>query len=132
MQLPTLLLQSGGIESLVSSVNDVIQGLGVTVLLPLIILLIAKVFRVEWGKAVRSAILIGVGFVGINLVIGLFGTNISPLAQRMVEVTGISLPAVDVGWPAAASIAFGIASIGVWVIPVFVGLNLLLLAIGFT
>jgi len=132
MSLLALPLQAGGIDSLLNSVNSVIQGLGVTVLLPVIILLIAKVFRVEWGKAVRSAVLIGVGFVGINLVIGLFSENISPLAQRMVEVTGITLPAVDVGWPAAASIAFGIASIGVWVIPIFVGLNLLLFAIGFT
>jgi PTS system galactitol-specific IIC component len=131
MTLPTVIAQSG-ISSLLNSINSVIQGLGVSVLLPIIIFVIAKLFRVKTGKAARSSILIGVGFVGINLVIGLFANNISPLAERMVEVTGITLPAVDVGWPAAAAIAFGIAEIGVWMIPLFVALNLLLFAIGFT
>jgi PTS system galactitol-specific IIC component len=126
-----ILLQSG-IDSLLNSINSVIQGLGVSVLLPIIIFVIAKLFRVDTGKAARSSVLIGVGFIGINLVIGLFAENISPLAQRMVDVSGITLPAVDVGWPAGAAIAFGIAEIGVWMIPLFVGLNLLLFAIGFT
>lgn len=120
------------VESLVQVINDVIQGLGPTVALPVIIFVIAKLFRVETGKAARSSVLIGVGFQGIFLVLGLFGDNISPLANRMVETTGLSLAAVDVGWPAAAAIAFGIAKLGVWMIPIFVVVNLLLFAIGFT
>jgi PTS system galactitol-specific IIC component len=118
--------------SLLETINSVIQGLGVSVLLPIIIFVIATIFGVGTTKAIRSSILIGVGFIGINLVIGLFANNISPLAQRMVDVTGIALPAVDVGWPAAAAIAFGIAEIGIWMIPLFVVLNLLLFAVGFT
>lgn len=120
------------IAGAVETLNEVIQGLGVEVLLPVIILAIALLFRVDFGQAVKSALLIGVGFVGIFLVIGLFGENIGPLAEQMVAVTGIDLPAVDVGWPAAAAIAFGIAEMGVWVIPLFVVLNLALFAIGFT
>jgi PTS system galactitol-specific IIC component len=120
------------ITSIANTINSVVQGLGVTVLLPLIIFVIALLFRVDVTKAARSSILIGVGFVGINLVIGLFTDSITPIAQRMVGVAGISLPAVDVGWPAAAAIAFGIAEIGVWMIPIFVVLNLALFAIGFT
>jgi PTS system galactitol-specific IIC component len=131
MALQNVMMQAG-LSSILNTVNDVIQGLGPTVLLPIIIFVIAMVFRVPLGRAVRSSVLIGVGFQGIFLVLGLFSDNISPLAQRMVEVTGISLPAVDVGWPAAAAIAFGIAEIGVWMIPVFVVLNLALFAIGFT
>lgn len=131
MLVAELVLQSG-INSLLDSVNSVIQSLGVSVLLPIIIFMIAMVFRVNPMKAARSSILIGIGFIGINLVIGLFSDNISPLAQQMVEVTGISLPAVDVGWPAAAAIAFGIAKLGVWMIPLFVVMNLILFAIGFT
>jgi len=120
------------IEGAVETLNDVIQGLGVEVLLPMFILAIALLFRVEVGQAVKSALLIGVGFVGIFLVIGLFGDNVGPLANQMVEVTGVDLPAVDVGWPAAAAIAFGIAEMGIWVIPLFVALNLALFGIGFT
>jgi PTS system galactitol-specific IIC component len=130
--LTSVPIQLGGLESVVSTINDVVQGLGVTVLLPIIILVIAKAFRVETGKAVKSSILIGVGFQGIFLVLGLFNDNISPLADGMVQATGITLPVVDVGWPAAAAIAFGIAQLGIWVIPIFVVLNLALFAVGFT
>ena len=126
--IPAVPLQS----SLVQTLNDVIQGLGVEVLLPVIIFVIALAFRVEVSQAAKSAILIGVGFVGIFLVIGLFGEEIGPLADQLVTVTGLSLPAVDVGWPAAAAIALGIAQLGVWVIPIFVVLNLFLYAVGFT
>lgn len=125
-------LQTGDLSSIVQGINDVIQGLGVTVLLPIIIFAIALLFRVEVGRAARSAVIIGVGFVGINLVIGLFSDNISPLANQMVEVADISLPVVDVGWPAAAAIAFGIAELGVWLIPLFVLTNLVLFGVGFT
>ncbi|PSP82463.1 PTS galactitol enzyme II C subunit [Halobacteriales archaeon QS_1_68_17] len=110
-----------------------IQGFGVQVLLPIVIFFMALGFRVEPSKAAKSSILIGVGFVGINLLIfDMFMPEITPLGQQMVEAVGISLPAVDVGWPAAAAIAFGVAKLGVLVIPIFVGLNLLLYVIGFT
>lgn len=125
-------LQVGEVDAIAQTINDVVQGLGVTVLLPIIIFVIAKMFRVNTSKAIKSSILIGVGFQGIFLVIGLFGDNISPLANDMVAATGLTLPAVDVGWPAAASIAFGISTLGVWVIPIFVVLNLVLFAVGFT
>ena len=128
----SVLLQLGGVDQIAQALNDVIQGLGVSVLLPIIIFVIALLFRVNWRTAARSAVLIGVGFVGINLVIGLFAENISPLANQMVDTAGISLPAVDVGWPAGAAIAFGIAELGVWMIPLFVALNLVLFGIGFT
>jgi len=118
--------------SIVQTINGIIQGLGVSVLLPIIIFVIALAFRIEASQAAKSAILIGVGFVGIFLVIGLFGEEIGPLANSMVEATGLELAAVDVGWPAAAAIAFGIAELGVWMIPLFVATNLILFAIGFT
>ena len=118
--------------SLVQTLNDIIQGLGVSVLLPIIIFVIALAFRVSAGQAAKSAILIGVGFVGIFLVIGRFSSTISPLAESMVSATGLNLAVVDVGWPAAAAIAFGIAKLGVWIIPIFVVVNLALYAVGFT
>ena len=122
-------LQLGGV---VQRINDVIQGLGVEVLLPIIILAIALIFRVDLDQSIKSAVLIGVGFTGIFLVLGLFGETIGSLANQMVEVTGLQLSVVDVGWPAAAAIALGIAELGVWVIPIFVVVNLVLYTIGFT
>ncbi|MFB6201017.1 MAG: PTS transporter subunit IIC [Halorhabdus sp.] len=112
--------------------EDVVKGLGTSVLITFVIFLVALAFRVKASEAAKSALLIGVGFVGIFLVIGKFASTISPLANAMVKATGLNLAAVDVGWPAAAAIAWGIAKLGVWIIPIFVVLNVVLYAIGFT
>lgn len=126
-------LQQSQLEEGAQILSDIVNGLGVEAALPFIIFAIALLFRVEVSKAAKSSILIGVGFVGINLLIwSLFVERIDPLAQSMVAATGVSLPALDVGWPAAAAIAFQVAQIGVLVIPIFVALNLFLYAIGFT
>ena len=48
-----------------------ILNLGPTVMLPLTITIIGMIFGLGFKKAFRSGITIGIGFVGINLVIGL-------------------------------------------------------------
>jgi len=103
-----------------------------TVLLSLILFLIGKGFRLTTSKAIRSAVLFGVGIRGLMLIGNVFSTQIAPLVARFVSGTGLSLSAVDLGWPVTAAIAFGTAEIGLWMIPVFVLLNLLLFRIGFT
>lgn len=48
------------------AINDVVQyilNLGPTVMLPIMILIIALIFRVPFGKALRSGLTIGIGFV---------------------------------------------------------------------
>lgn len=105
-----------------------IQSLGSTVMLPIFIFIIAIVLGAKPGKAIRAAITVGVAFVGINLVIGLLVGELGGAAQAMVERTGTQLDVVDVGWPAAAAIAFG-GTVGVWVIPVGIAVNILMLAI---
>ena len=77
-------------DTLLASVQYVL-GLGPTVILPIAIFLIAIIFRVPVGRAIRSAIIIGIGFVGINLVIGLLSQSLGPAAQQMVERFGLSL-----------------------------------------
>ncbi len=104
------------------TLNDIIKGLGVTVLLPIIIFFLAVIFRIKFKKAFRSAVLIGIGFIGINLILGFFLNNLAPAAQKMVKFTGVHLPILDVGWPAAAAIAFA-GKIGLFVIPITVAVN---------
>ena len=69
-------------------VGDVVQyilNMGASVMLPIMIFIIALIFRVKASKALRSALTIGIGMVGINLVINLLTTNIGPAAQAMVK-----------------------------------------------
>ena len=107
------------------NLNTIISGLGVTVLLPIVIFILALIFRIKVQKAFRSAVLIGIGFIGINLILGYFLNNLAPAASKMVKYTGVHLPILDVGWPAAAAIAFA-GKVGLFVIPTTVLVNFLM------
>ena len=91
-------------------ITNYVLGLGPTVILPIAIFILAIIFRVPVGKAVRSALTIGIGFVGINLVVGILTTNLGPITEQLVEKYSISLSTIDVGWPGAAA--------GSWASPV--------------
>ncbi len=105
---------------------DWIKGLGPTVMLPIVIFIIGLILGAKSGRAFRSAITIGIAFVGINLVIGLLWNNLGDAAQAMVKRTGVTLNVVDVGWPAAAAIAFG-GTVGTWIIPLAILVNIIML-----
>ena len=118
-------------DNLLTGIKAVIDGLGSTVLLPAVIFIIGLAFGTKLGKAFRSGVMIGVAFIGINLVIGLMWGNLTDVAQAIVKSTGIQRDIVDVGWPSAAAIAFG-SSVGLWVIPVGIAVNMALLFGGLT
>ncbi|RLC66836.1 MAG: PTS galactitol transporter subunit IIC, partial [Chloroflexi bacterium] len=58
------------------AIIDWIQGLGATVMLPIVIFIIGLILGAKPGRAFRSAVTIGIAFVGINLVIGLMWGNV--------------------------------------------------------
>jgi galactitol PTS system EIIC component len=105
--------------------------LGASVFLPIVIFILAVAFGAKAGKAIRAALMVGVGFVGIGLVLGLLFDNLGPAAQAMVERFGIELSIIDVGWPASAAIAFG-SDIAGLIIPAGILLNLVLLLVKVT
>jgi galactitol PTS system EIIC component len=110
------------------SIINWLTGLGATVMMPLTIFVIALILGAKAGKAFRASLTIAAAFVGINLIIGLLTGSLGGAAQAMVLRTGVQLDVVDVGWPAAAAIAFG-GTVGVWIIPVGIAVNVLMLAI---
>lgn len=118
-------------DSFLSGLKSAIDTLGPTVLLPIVIFVIAVVLGAKVGKAFRAAVTIGVAFIGINLVLGLMFSSIGEVAQAIVTNTGIKRDIVDVGWPSAAAIAFG-SSVGLWVIPVGILVNIVLLLMRWT
>ena len=93
-------------DNFLTALKGVIDSLGSTVMLPVFIFILALVFGAKVGKAFRSAVTIGIAFIGINLVIGLMWGTLSELGQAMVKNTGIVRDVVDVGWPTSASIGF--------------------------
>ncbi len=113
-------------EVFLSTLKAIIDNLGATVALPIIIFLFAVALGAQPGRAFRAGVTIGIAFIGINLVIGLMWTNLSEVAQAMVKNTGIQRDVVDVGWPSAAAIAFG-SAVGLWVIPLTLLVNIVML-----
>jgi len=118
-------------EVFLTTLKSVIDSLGATVVLPIIIFIVALILGAKPGKALRAGITIGIAFVGINLVIGLMWSALSGAAQAMVTNWNIQRDVVDVGWPSAAAIAFG-TDVGLWVIPITIIVNLLLLLLRVT
>jgi len=114
-------------EAISAYLND----LGAAVVLPILITIFALILGQTFGKSLRSGILIGVGFVGINLAIGLLFGQVSPVAQAMADRFDVSLDVVDVGWPSSAAIAFG-SHVGAVIIPFCLALNIVLLLLGLT
>ncbi|NBJ68142.1 MULTISPECIES: PTS transporter subunit IIC [Clostridia] len=111
---------------------DVLQwfvDLGASVMLPIIIFVFALVLGTKVSKAFRAGLTVGIGFIGINLVIGLLGDSLGPAAQAMVDNFGLELSVIDVGWPAAAAISYGTA-LGSLAIPIGIAANIIFLTFG--
>lgn len=109
------------------SVFQFIQGLGVSVVMPIVIFILGVVLGSGIGKSLRAGLTVGVGFIGLNLVINsLLGTSLSPAVQEMVDRFGLNLSIIDVGWPAAAAIAMG-STVGLIIIPLGLVVNIVML-----
>ncbi|OYD06824.1 PTS galactitol transporter subunit IIC [Paludifilum halophilum] len=100
--------------------------LGPTVLLPVAIFLLGLIFGQKIGKAFRSAVTIGVAFVGIFLVVDLLVNNLGPASKAMVKRIGVELNIIDVGWPAAATISWA-SPVAAFIIPLALLVNVLML-----
>lgn len=92
---------------LLASILNAFTSLGATVVLPFIMFFLGLIFRLGFSKSFKSALTIGIGFIGINLIIGYFWGAVSPVAIAFSEMTGNRLSMLDIGWPAAAAVAWG-------------------------
>lgn len=103
-----------------------LQSLGSTIFVPIMLFLTALCFRLSLGKAIRSAITVGVGFIGVNLVLNIVWNILAPLAQRLASQHATTLTTLDVSWPAAAAIAFS-TKLGALIIPFIMIVNIFML-----
>lgn len=103
-----------------------ILGLGAPVMMPIIFTVLGVCIGVKLGKALKSGLLVGVGFVGLSIVTALLTSALGPALNNVVDVYHLQLGVFDMGWPAAASIAYN-TTVGAFIIPVCLGVNLLML-----
>lgn len=103
-----------------------IIGLGAAVMMPIIFTILGLCIGIKFSKALKSGLLVGVGFVGLSVVTALLTSSLGPALDKVVEIYDLQLKVFDMGWPAAASVAYN-TSVGAFIIPVCLGVNLLML-----
>lgn len=112
--------------SLITNSIQFIIDLGPTVMMPIIMTVIGLCIRVPFTRALKGGLLVGIGFIGLNATVTILTDVVQPAVNNMVELFGLNLTVIDVGWPSASAIAFGTA-VGVTMIPLGILINVIML-----
>ncbi len=107
-------------------INYIID-MGASVMLPIIIAILSVCIGIKPGKAIRSGLMIGVGFVGMGLIVDMMNAQMGPAAQAMAERLGVSLSIVEVGWPGMSGATWG-SIVATIAIPLSIAINLIMFA----
>ncbi len=118
------------LELIKSAVNYILD-LGATAMLPIILTIFGLILGQSLSKSFRAGLTVGIGFTGLNLVIGLLSDSVGTASQAMIERLGLNLDILDVGWPIGAAITFA-TPIAVLLIPVIFIFNIILLRYNMT
>ncbi len=103
-----------------------IIGLGAAVMMPILFFFLGVCIGIKPGKALKSGLLVGVGFVGLSVVTALLTSSLGAPLKDVTQIYGLQLRIFDMGWPAAASVAYN-TTVGAFIIPVCLAINIVLL-----
>ena len=95
-------------------------------MMPIIFTILGLCIGLGFGKSLMSGLKVGVGFVGLSIVTALLTSALGPALNKVVELYDLQLKVFDMGWPAAAAVAYNTA-VGAFIIPVCLGVNIVLL-----
>ena len=101
--------------------------LGAAVMMPIIFTILGVCLKIKPSKALHSGLYVGVGFVGLSIITSLLTSTLGPVLSSIVENYGLELQVFDMGWPAAAAVAYNAPVVGALIIPVCLGVNVLML-----
>ncbi len=105
-------------------------GLGSTVIVPIVLIILGLIFRVGFAKAVRGGVTTGVGLAGLFLVVNLIISALQPAVQALATNMGIEKSYVDVNW-ADAGIAWGWPGVAGLIVSLLV-INILMVVLKLT
>ena len=103
-----------------------IISLGAPVMMPILFTIIGLGIGMKFGKAFKSGLYVGVGFIGLGVVTALLTSNFNDPLKGISEIYHLQLNVFDMGWPAAAAVAYNTA-VGALIIPICLGVNFLML-----
>ena len=103
-----------------------IISLGASVMMPILFTIIGLCIGLKFGKSMKSGLYVGVGFVGLGIVTALLTNNFGDPLSEISKLYDLQLGVFDMGWPAAAAVAYNTA-VGALIIPICLGVNFLML-----
>ena len=76
------------------------------VLLPIIIFVLALIFKIEIKIAIKSSLQLGIGFIGLFMAFDYFVEIVKPVVSAIIDRMGLNMTVIDVGWPPLAAITW--------------------------
>ena len=115
---------------LINSIVQFIMNLGGSIFLPIMITVIGLIFGIKFFDSLKNCLRIGIGFIGINLVLGLLISGLDPVVNHYVDA-GAGFMITDIGWEGIASIAWS-TKFALIIVPLGMILNFVLIRVRFT
>jgi PTS system galactitol-specific IIC component len=97
-------------------------GLGSTVMVPIILIVLGLVFRAGVAKSIRGGVTTGIGLAGLFLIVDLIVAALQPATEALATRLGVAKGLVDVnwadcgiawGWPGVAAVILGIIVVNI-------------------
>ena len=112
-------------------VFEAIFNLGPVLMVPTVLLLLGLLFGMGFKSSLRAALLTGIGFTGVYLILDFFLGAVGGVGLALGERFGGATTFFDAGWSAFAAIGWS-SNIGLIFIPIGILTNLIMLALGVT
>jgi len=94
------------LDTIMLALNNVFSTFGSAIFVPVVIFIICLILGVDLKKSFFSGLNAGIGLTGFGWLINSYVPIIVPAVQNLVQVAGINLPVVDIGWQATSVIAY--------------------------
>src|SRR5574344_1968965 len=85
-------------KSKVMNIFNYIIQMGASVMMPILFTIIGLCIGMKFGKALKSGLYVGVGFVGLGIVTALLTNNFKDPLQAVEDIFNLNLSVFDMGW----------------------------------
>lgn len=109
------------------TITQQILSLGATTLLPIIIAFLGIIFGMKLSRALKSGLFVGIGFAGLNLVVGLLTATISPISEYYAKL-GKGFTTMDLGFAATGAAAWTVPFAPVMIL-LFILTNIIMITV---
>ena len=114
--------------NIITTLSQALYNMGANLMVPVVMFFLALLFGMDFKKAFRVGLTVGVGLAGVYLILDFFINGISESATILAERYGGALTFVDIGWGSFSAVAWA-SNIGVVFIPVGIITNLIMIAL---